>query len=76
MKKLLTLGLAALLLGGCSSTEETSEDSSLLDMYETDVETNEVDETTDEAENPEDEPVTSVGPNGELPSDLQPSRPQ
>lgn len=65
MKKFLSYALLALLLSGCSSEDE-SEDSSLLDMYE-DVGGEEEGETPADA-GVEEEPY-SVGPM-EIPDDL------
>lgn len=78
MKTLLALSALTLLMTGCSQETSMTEDTGALDPYGVNVDidgsdaTNENTET--DVENPEDEPVTSVGPNGELPADLIPSR--
>lgn len=79
MKTLLVLSLLATLLTGCERESSMTEDTNLIDIFETDVDTGEYSEvdtedSEDDVEDPELEPVTSVGPSGELPADLIPSR--
>ena len=72
MKKLLTLALlSSLLLPACGETEETGDDDSLLDMYDTDDDTSDV--NGDEDVDTEEEVPTSIGPT-DIPDDLIPSR--
>lgn len=72
MKILLSLSLLAIILSGCNSGEEASEENSLFDRYN---ENNEAgDETINDKENiDEDENIDSVGPK-DIPADLVPSR--
>ncbi|MEK9160016.1 MAG: hypothetical protein AAB383_04775 [Patescibacteria group bacterium] len=77
MKILLALSLLAALVSGCERETSMTEDTDLMDIYETDVDTEETSEVeeveTEDGLDPEEVPVTSVGPS-EIPADLIPSR--